>query len=143
VKRIIKKLINHFEGRQNKLFLIDSIGAIITAFTLFVIMRTFERYFGMPKTELTYLSLIAICFCIYSISCFLFLKKHWSTFLRIIAIANLLYCAFTIVLLFKYYSLLKTIGIIYFMSEIVIIIILSYVELKVANRKKDNKLLDN
>jgi hypothetical protein len=29
------------------------------------------------------------------------------------------------------------------MSEIVIIIILSYVELKVANRKKDNKLLDN
>ena len=74
VNRIMKKLIKHFTENQKTLFLIDSIGAFMTAFSLFVIVRQLNEYFGMPKNELTYLSIIAVCFCIYSAACFLFLK---------------------------------------------------------------------
>ena len=142
MNRIINNLINHLAEKQKRLFLIDSLGAILTAFFLFVIMRQFNGYFGMPKTVLTYLSLIAICFCIYSTTCFLFLKGRWTPFIRLIGIANLLYCALTIGLLIKYYSLLTIIGITYFLIEIIIIYVLSYVELRVATEIK-KRLVDN
>lgn len=135
----MKKLIKHFTKRQKTLFLIDSLGAFITAFFLLVIALRFNEYFGMPKTVLTYLSLIAICFCIYSAACFLFLKGGFTPYIRFIGIANLLYCALTTGLLIKYNSLLTITGTIYFLIEIVIICVLSYVELNVAIAiKNDN-----
>lgn len=94
----------------------------------------------MPKTVLTYLSVIAICFCIYSTACFLFLKGSWSPFIRLIGIANLLYCALTIGILIKYYPVLTTIGAIYFLIEIVIICGLSYIELNVAKENKEKQI---
>jgi hypothetical protein len=109
---------------------------MMTAFFLFVIMRQFNEYFGMPKTELTYLSAIAICFCFYSTACFLFLKGRWTPFIRLIGIANLLYCVLSIGLLIKYYPSLTIIGTTYFLIEIVIVFGLSYIELNVAIRNK-------
>lgn len=137
VNRIMKKLIKHFTEKQKTLFLIDSIGAFMTVFFLFVIMLQFNEYFGMPKKELTYLSVIAVCFCIYSAACFLFLKGGLTPFIRFIGIANLIYCALTIGLLIKYHSLLTIIGITCFLIEIVIICGLSYVELNVAAKNNE------
>ena len=136
MNRIINKLINHLIEKPKTLFLIDSLGAILTVLILFVIMRQLNEYIGMPIIVLTYLSIIAICFCIYSTACFLFLKERWTPFIRLIGVANLLYCALTIGLLIKHYSLLTIIGIIYFLIEIVIICGLSYVELNVATEIK-------
>ncbi len=133
-----KKIINNFSEKPKTVFLIDSVGAFLTTLFLFLIVWNLNEYFGMPKTALTYLSVIASLFCIYSTSCFLFLNRRWILFISIIGIANLLYCFFTIGLLIKHYTLLTTFGIIYFMVEIVIIFVLSYVELMVATeiRKK-------
>ena len=136
MNRTINKLINHLIKKPKTLFLIDSVGAILTAFMLFVIMQQLNEYIGMPKTVLIYLSFIAICFCIYSAACFLFLKECWTPFIRLIGVANLLYCGLTIGLLFKYYSLLTIFGTIYFLIEIVIICGLCYVELYVATEIK-------
>lgn len=133
----MKKLVKYFTEKQKTLLLIDSMGAFMTAFFLFVIMRQFNEHFGMPKKELTYLSVIAVCFCIYSAACFIFLKGGLTPFIRFIGIANLIYCALTIGLLMKYYSLLTVIGVTYFLIEIVIICGLSYVELNVATRNKE------
>ena len=140
MNRIINNLINHLAEKQKTLLLIDSLGAILTAFFLFLIMRLFNEYFGMPKTVLTYLSAIAVCFCIYSTACFLFLRRRWTPFIRLIGFANLLYCLLTIGLLIKYYHLMTIIGTAYFLIEIVIICGLSYVELNVAkiNKKKSS-----
>ncbi|WP_255037765.1 hypothetical protein [Lacihabitans soyangensis] len=133
---MINKLINHLSEKQNTLFLIDALGAILTSFFMFIIMRQFNEYFGMPKSVLTYLGGIAFCFCVYSTSCFLFLRGQWPLFIRIISISNLLYCAFTIGALVNSYTLLTQIGLIYFLTEIVIILLLCYVELKVARKIK-------
>ena len=129
-------LINYFIKQQKVLFLIDSIGAFITAISLFVVMRQLNEYFGMPKKVLTYLSIIAACLFVYSTFCFLFLKVRRTAFVRLIGIANLFYCILTIGLLFKYFDLLTILGKIYFLIEIVIICGLSYIELKVAIRNK-------
>lgn len=143
MNKLMINLINHLSKKQNTLFLIDSLGAFLTALFLFIIMQQLNQYFGMPKTVLTNLSVIAGLFCIYSTACFLFLKGRWTLYIRIIGVANLLYCVLTIGLLIKYYSLLTIIGTIYFLIEIVIICGLSYVELKVAAEIKKKSLVEN
>jgi hypothetical protein len=137
VNRILKKLVTYFSEKQKTLFLVDSIGAFITAFILFVIVRPLNEYFGIPIKELTYLSVIAFVFCIYSATCFLFLKDSFTTFIKFIGIANLMYCTLTIGLMIKYYPLLTIIGTSYFLIEIAIICGLSYLELTVSTRNRE------
>ncbi len=128
----MKKLLIYFTEKPKMLLLIDSIGAFSTALMLFVIMRVGDEYFGMPTTALTYLLAIAICYCMYSAACYLFLKNRFAPFIRFVGMANLLYCALTITLLIKYTPLLTIIDTVYFWGEICIICVLSYIEIKVA-----------
>jgi hypothetical protein len=128
----LRKAINYMANKPKTLFLTDSLGAMVTAFLLFVVLRRFNEYIGMPKTILVYLSVIAVSFCTYSTICFLFLKRNWIPFIRAISYVNLLYCVLTIGLLISYHSVLTTLGIIYFLVEIAIICVLVYIELTVA-----------
>jgi hypothetical protein len=135
----MKKLIDFFAANPKKLFLADSLGALLTAFFLFAIMRPYNEYFGMPENVLTFLSAIAISLSAYSVICFLFLKGRPTAFIRLIGLANLSYCAITMWLMVKYSPLLTTFAIIYFISETGIICTLSYLELRVAARTKKNQ----
>lgn len=132
MNRGIKNIIDQLTVKPKTLFLIDSLGAFVTTFFLFVVLRNYNQYIGMPATILVYLSIIAACFCIYSTACFLFLKQHWTPFIRGISIANLVYCILTITLLIINYPLLTMIGITYFLLEIAILFGLIYIELNVA-----------
>ena len=123
-------IIERFILKPKSLFLIDSLGALVTSFFLFAILRTFNKCFGMPQATLTYLAIIAIMFCLYSITCFFFLKDNWQPFLRTISIANLLYCCLTIVLVIYYYQSLTILGMVYFLVEIIVVCMLVFVELK-------------
>lgn len=138
--RKVRAFINYLTGKPKALFLIDSLGAMLTAFFLFVILRNFNEYFGMPTIILTYLSAIAACFFIYSTVCFFFLKENWTPFIRAISIANLLYCVLTMGLMIVYYPILTIIGIIYFLLEITIVCGLVYIELHVATAIKRNSI---
>lgn len=129
---MIKKLITHLTQNPRTLFLIDSSGALLSAFFLFVVLKNLNAYFGTPETVLNYLSAIAACFCVYSATCFLLLKGNWTLFIRVIGIANLLYCILTLSLLIIYFPLHTYLGIIYFLAEIAVIGVLVYIELNVA-----------
>lgn len=131
---MLKNAINYFSQKQKTLFLIDSIGALLTAFFLYVVMRQFNYYVGMPNQVLTILSIVAICFFLYSMLCLIILKRNRGPFIKVIGIANLLYCLLTIGMLFKYHHVLTVIGETYFLIEIVIISLLSYVEISVARK---------
>ena len=144
--KTVSKIIKQLCSDPKKLFLIDSIGALTTAFLLFIVLRNFNEYFGMPERISTYLAVIAVCFCIYSTTCFFVIKAKWTTFIKGISIANLLYCILTIGLIIFYHPQLTTIGIVYFLGEIAIICGLVYIELNVANEinksRKGNKTND-
>ena len=137
---IVRKMINHLVRKPKTLFLTDGLGAMLTAFLLFAVLRNFNEYFGMSETILTYLSAIALFFCIYSMTCFFFLKGNWTPFIRAIAYANLLYCILTIGLLIICNSTLTVLGITYFLTEIAIVCVLVYIELKVAKTIKQNSI---
>jgi len=66
------KCIRAIERKPKTLFLVDGIGALLTALLLFAVLRPFHELFGMPQITVTYLSIIAAIFCLYSMSCYLF-----------------------------------------------------------------------
>lgn len=142
VTRFIQTITSRFAIKPELLFLSDGIGAMLTAFFLFVIMKKFNSYFGMPQTILTYLAGIAAVFCLYSITCFFILKKHAASFLVAISVDNLLYCMLTTGLVIIYYPVLTSLGIAYFLAEIVIIFGLVFIEFKTARTIKQNRIPD-
>lgn len=129
---MLNNIIHQLAAKPRILFLVDGMGALLTTFSLFVVLRTFYEFIGMPVSVLTYLSFISAAFCIYSAACFLFLKRNWATFIMGIGIANLLYCVLTLGLVLVYYQPLTALGIAYFLGEIMIVGVLVYIELHVA-----------
>jgi hypothetical protein len=112
-----------------RLFLIDSSGAFLTAFLLGIILTRLEEDFGMPRKIVKPLSVVACIYSIYSICCYFFAGRNWRPFLKVIAIANLLYCFITIASVILFYQALTILGVTYFLGEIIIIGCLVCIEL--------------
>jgi hypothetical protein len=117
-----------------KLFLIDVIGAIISAVMLGIVLVKFEDIFGMPKNILYLLSVIPSIFAIYSFICFLRVPKKSKIYLKIIALLNLLYCFITLSFVIYLYKKLTFLGVLYFVLELIIIVIVIILELKTATK---------
>ena len=116
-----------------KVFLIDGIGAIVSTCCLVTLMYL-ENIFGMPKSYLYLFITVGFISSIYSISCYYLNPINWRKYLRIIAISNVAYCTLTLICIYINASKLTTLGIIYFVAEIIIIIALALLELKIARR---------
>lgn len=112
------------------IFLIDCYGALLTTILLFSVIRTFNTFFGLSKTTLEYLSLLAFIFSIYSLTCFFLAKNNWKLYLKIICTANILYCILTFGIILYYYRSISIFGIVYFLGEIIIIIGIVILEIK-------------
>jgi len=100
MRGILQQTIRLFGNNPKKLFLIDSLGALLTAVSLFFVLFNLDEHFGVPGHVLTTLALIATCFSVYSVMCFLFVKKNFMFYLRIIGSANLIYCLLILSLLY-------------------------------------------
>lgn len=116
-----------------KLFLADSVGALVSALMLGMVLVKFENVFGVPQKTLYALSFTACIFSIYSFVCFLANMKNWKPYLKFIAIVNLLYCFITLALIIYLCKTLTVLGLTYFVLEIILITILAIIELKTAS----------
>lgn len=134
MKNSIKSTIDYFSRKPRSLFLLDGLGAALTTFCSFFILRHYYDYFGMPATILVYLSAIGLAYCAYSMSCYFLLKNYWTPYLRTIGINNFLYCILIMALLYSQYNHLTRLGLTYFLAEMIIILLLAYTEVRVANR---------
>ena len=116
------------------LFLIDSLGALLSSVMLGLVLVQFEQIIGMPKEVLYYLALAAIVFFLYSFCLFLWFPDNWRGFLRIIAVANLIYCGVTLSLIVFLHTQLTTLGLFYFILEIIVIIVLAMIEWRTSRK---------
>ena len=128
-------MLGKFALNSKLLFLIDSLGAFVTAVLVGSVLTRLEDSFGMPKKALNYLSLVAYLFSTYSISCYFFSGKNWQPYLKAIAVANIIYCIVTIGLVCYFYPILTVLDLIYFGTELVIVGSLVAIELKAATSK--------
>lgn len=103
------------------LLLLDGVGAFISFVFLGGLLPVFPEVAGMPINVLYTLSFIALVYSVFSLVSFIFSKSKWPKFLRTIAIANLVYCALTGLLVMLHFQNLTLIGKSYFYAEIVLI----------------------
>ena len=118
-----------------KLFLLDSLGALLSAVMLGLVLTKYEAFLGMPSKVLHILTIIPCIFSVYSLLFFLIKTKNWRLYLTIIAIANLLYCCLTTSYIIYEYQQLTIWGLMYFIAEIVVVVVLAMYELNIAKIK--------
>lgn len=121
--------------QPRKIFLFDALGAIVSLLLLLGLVAGFDNFFGISKPVLYKLAFIPLLFALYSMSCYFINPKQWQVNLKIIAIANILYVCITLGLAFYYFGTISVLGIVYFMAEIVVLILLSRFEWRLANEK--------
>lgn len=123
------------EGKKVKnLFLIDGIGALVSAILLGVFLVKFEHLFGIPTRTLYLLAAIPCFFVLYDLYSYLKIDKRVSLFLKIIAYANILYCILSLVLAICHMDKITILGWIYIIGEVLIILGIALFEIKVARQ---------
>jgi|JI9StandDraft_1071089.scaffolds.fasta_scaffold05310_7 hypothetical protein len=116
------------------IFLIDGLGALLTCILLGV-LSLMESFIGFPKEYLFYLIPIALCLSFYSLT-FHFLKSTNSKkYLSILAFFNFIYCCLTLFFIFQSRNIITIFGVLYFTSEIIIILLLVIYELILSRDK--------
>ena len=128
------KSVQQFIKKPRNIFLLDGFGALLTAVLLFFVLRNFNAFFGLSKTILEYLSLLALTFSIYSILCYFLIKNNWKSFLKTICIANILYCILTFGIVVYHCKSISIFGMAYFLGEIIIISGLILLEIKTIRK---------
>lgn len=119
---------------SNKLFLLDGIGATVSALFLGVVLMQFQMYFGMPSNPLYILTVIAILMALHSFGSYFWAQRRRKSALTTIAIGNLIYCLITLVFLAIHYKTIELLGWVYFIVEFIILILISYAELNCAKK---------
>ncbi|WP_417786246.1 hypothetical protein [Tenacibaculum sp.] len=135
---MIKRLLKSFTLNPKKLFLIDGLGAVLSAFLLSVVLVNFESIIGIPTSSLYLLAIFPIIFTFYDFYCYQKTHHKLKPFLKGIAMANLLYSCFSIGLGFYHSKTVTNLGWTYILVEVLIIIILSIFELIVAKQLAKN-----
>lgn len=111
-----------------QLFLIDGLGAVLTAVLLSQVLARFETTFGMSRDICHFLAGMAGSFAVYSLSCHCLLRENWKPYLKGIAVANTMYCLVTLGLVIYLFASLTWLGILYFLGEILVVLGLAAVE---------------
>lgn len=115
-----------------QLFLLDGLGAVLTAILLGVVLPALEPAFAMPRRILLVLALVAAGFAVYSLTCHFRAARPRP--LLGIAVANTAYCISTLGLVVSLRGALTWLDFAYFLGEILLVATLVVVEVRVALR---------
>ncbi len=124
------QLINWATTNPRKLFLIDGLGALLSAFLLGVVLVELEAVFGIPRPTLYVLALLPCFFAVYDFYCYRKKGADIGPFLKGIAIMNISYCLLSIGLAVYHYQRITYFGWAYILIEILIVMTLARLELR-------------
>lgn len=127
----LANLADKLRHSPKRIFLIDASGAILSALFLGIILPVFQIYIGIPRATLYILAVFPLIFAAFDLYAYYFTPSDSPRCLRIITGANLLYCILTFSLVMYYYKQIMPLGIIYFSAEIIVIILLVYIEVRI------------
>ncbi len=133
-RMIIERILEWGNANPKKLFLIDGVGAILSAVLLGIVLVALERVFGIPKSTLYFLAFLPCLFAVYDFYCYFKIDNNLASFIKLSAITNLIYCCLSIGLAIYHAEKITILGWTYILIEISIVGALSLFELKVAKR---------
>ncbi len=117
-----------------RVFLIDALGALISALSLGLVLPLIVDQIGLPINTLYSLALIPVVLALFDYYSFKQGLEAISTNLKRIAGFNFLYCLFSIGLLIYHRDSLQLLGWIYFSLELILVLGLAYLEFRLAGK---------
>ena len=129
---MLKNIINKASSNPKSLFLIDGLGALLSAFILGFVLTQFESIFGIPSSTLYFLASIPCLLTVYDLVVYKKIENKLGIYLKAIAIMNLLYCLLSISLAYFHCESITLWGWVYMILEVCIISAIAYIELLVA-----------
>jgi hypothetical protein len=118
-----------------QVLLLDAAGALLSTLFLGGILPLIQPYIGKPTGVLYLLAAIAACFLLYDLLALRFGKGNERLLIRIIAMLNLLYAVLTLSLMVVYAAALMPLGWIYFIVEIVVLLLIVRMEWRFSKGK--------
>lgn len=115
---IIERIIEWGNTNPKRLFIIDGIGAILSAILLGVVLVKLEYLFGIPKPTLYFLASLPFIFAVYDFYCYHNIYSTLELSLKGIAFINLIYCCISIGLAIYHRKSITNIGWIYILIEV-------------------------
>ncbi|MFN8309741.1 MAG: hypothetical protein U0T73_07250 [Chitinophagales bacterium] len=119
--------------KKQPLFLIDAAGALFSAVFLLALMKL-ESIIGMPPLVLQYLLPVPVVYAAFSFTAYWCSGLRWPVFLRVIAVANIVYGLITWSMVLQHAATISKWGALAFAAETFVIIALSVFEWKTAGR---------
>lgn len=116
------------------LFLVDGLGALLSALLLGAVMPRLISFVGIPVSTLYLLAAFPVLFAIYDFYCFRGDGRKAGSQLRVIATLNLLYCILSVGLVIYHRDTVTIPGFVYFVLELLIVVSLALVEFSVSGR---------
>lgn len=126
-------LVTRLARTPRTLFLVDGVGALITALLVGLVLPALGEHIGMPRPVLRALAVTAVVFAAYSLTCAARQPTRWPGYLRGIALANAGYCLVTAAVLIRFATALHVLDWLYFTGEIAMVSALVTLELRVAH----------
>ena len=135
---IFQTAINKILLQPKQLFLLDGFGALLSAFSLGVVLVQLESLFGIPPNVLYILAVLPCFFGVYDFYCYFKIERKIGFFLKGIAFVNLGYCVLSLGFAYVHQESITTLGWTYIILEVLIVVYLAILEIKVANYLKVN-----
>lgn len=128
-----------FSKKPNLILLVDGLGAILTTLFLLFLVPILDPFWVNANPFYNSLPLISGILAFASLSAFFFFKTNWLIYLRYVVMANIGYCLFSIFILVFDSHLVSILIITYFSLEILVVLLLVYVELTLISVHKKLK----
>lgn len=119
-----------------RVFLMDGLGALLSAAFLGGVLPSFQIQVGMPLGVLYWLALLAVLLALYSLTCLALADCANPRWLRLLSRFNLAYCLLTLSLMGVYSGQLTPLGFGYFLAELVVVGLLVWREQAVLSTLK-------
>lgn len=128
----MQELIQYFQQQPKKIFLLDGLGAMLSAALLYFLLIPNAVWIGLSETQIHALAIGAVCLVGYDLfaRAVFTTERKWT--LSLIALLNTIYCIITSGVLIVNYSSITLLGWVYFLGEMVIVGVLIYLEWKVS-----------
>ena len=123
-----------FVQQPKLLFLLDGLGALISAYILGVVLVKFESIFRIPENTLYFLTIFPVFFALFDFYAFRKVKYKAAILLKIIAALNISYCFLSIIVAMVHADVISAYGWGYLALELAIILILAFIEYMTAKK---------
>lgn len=127
-----KESLSYFSKRPEQLFVIDGLGALLSAFLLGVVLVHYQPLFGIPKNTLYFLATLPCLFAIFDLSAYLGSKKLHPIRLKWIGAINLAYCLVSLGLATYHFEQITFLGFAHIALEVIIVSALGSIEIKTS-----------